>query len=246
MQNLKTNWMWNPSLELDIHIYISISTNLNDYAISCVNGTTFNTTKSATYHYTWSYVISQIFFFRTYISVSQFDIPHPLSQSSWWPSLRQFPFRILHNFLGFSRLPTHVVHHNVRLGCLRNTGWALLFIKFFLVPFSATLPIFYLKILVTILMQDSCSTCGSRSARDFHKCGEWLIHIKISGVMVDKTTFPWLDPWKLVSVETAVVRLLIYVTGPGRERAHSHCSTGTSWDGNADSPARKPLSGRKS
>lgn len=187
----------------------------------------------------------QIFFFRTCISVSQFDIiPHPLSQSSWWPSLRWFPFGVMYNFLSFSRLPTRVVHHNVHLGSLSNTRWAVLFIKFFLVPFSATSPIFYVKILVTILMQDSCSTCGSRSARDFHICGEWLIHVKISAVMVDKTTFPGLDPQKFVSVETAVVRLLICVAGPGRERAHSHCSTGTSWDGNADSPARKPLSGR--
>ena len=147
--------------------YKCISTNLNDFAISCDNGTTFNTSKSESYHLTWSYVISQIFFFRTCISVSQFDIiAHPLPHSFWWPSLRWFPFRVLYNFLGFSRLPTHVVHHNVHLGCLSKTGWAVLFIKLFLVPFSATSPIFYVKILVTILMQDACSTCASQQVQE--------------------------------------------------------------------------------
>lgn len=42
-----------------------------------------------------------------------------------------------------------------------------------------------------------------------------------------------------------LIQLLVYVAGSGGERTQPHCVTGASRDGNADPPARKPLSGRK-
>jgi hypothetical protein len=63
--------------------HVKISTNLNDYPVSCDNDTTFNTSNSEAYHWTL-YFSSPAFSFRTCFSVFQFDIiPQPVSQSSW-------------------------------------------------------------------------------------------------------------------------------------------------------------------
>lgn len=66
-----------------------------------------------------------------------------------------------------------------------------------------------------------------------------------SVMKADKTNLPLVACLKVGKL-AAVIQLFGHVAGPGGERAQPHCITGASRDGNADPPARKPLSGRKS